>query len=171
MCLPISVTARPFHPVPPIRMDQARAQRRGDKMKTMARRIQKLEDRLVPAAQTDSSRQLLERIQAGRRRVREYYEGVYPGLSPGIYTLPPLRGSVRKRFSCHRLIILDSHPRSVDLDIPAPKRAAFCGPTRDGNAERVRGPGLAVVGHRDGEGARRPVVDARPAERGRRSVD
>src|SRR5947208_16867223 len=58
----------------------------------------------------------------------------------------------------------ETAPRSVDLDIPAPERAAHCGPTRDGNAECVFGAGLAVVGHRDGEGARHAVAGARPAE-------
>ena len=41
---------------------------------SMARRIQRLEDRNVPTAQTESSRQLIEDMEAGRRRVREYYE-------------------------------------------------------------------------------------------------
>jgi hypothetical protein len=57
---------------------------------SIARRIQKLEDRSIPAAQTESSRQLMEDIEAGRRRVREYYEK--HGLSePSDEGLPPRR--------------------------------------------------------------------------------
>jgi len=42
----------------------------------------------MPAAQTESSRQLMERIVAGRRQVREYYEA--HGLNePSDEGLPP----------------------------------------------------------------------------------
>jgi ribosomal protein S15P/S13E len=55
-------------------MDLERLGGEETRMMSMARRIQKMEDRFMPTPQTESSRQLIERIEAGRRRVREYYE-------------------------------------------------------------------------------------------------
>jgi hypothetical protein len=42
-------------------------------MKSIDRRIQRLERRLLPEPETESSRRLLARLEAGRRRVREMY--------------------------------------------------------------------------------------------------
>ncbi len=40
-------------------------------MKTIVRRLRRLEDRLCPPVETESDRQLLARIAAGRRRLAE----------------------------------------------------------------------------------------------------
>src|ERR1017187_3358365 len=58
-----------FHDVPPIRIGQERLGEEETRMMSMARRIQRLEDRNVPTAQTESFRQLIEDMEAGRRRV------------------------------------------------------------------------------------------------------
>lgn len=42
-------------------------------MKSIAGRIQRLEERVLPAPETESSRLLRARIEAGRRRLREMY--------------------------------------------------------------------------------------------------
>jgi hypothetical protein len=44
-------------------------------MKSMARRIQRLEERLLPAPETEFSRILRVRLEEGRRRVRQMYGG------------------------------------------------------------------------------------------------
>ena len=43
-------------------------------MTNIARRIEKIEKQLLPAPETACSREFLERIKAGRRRVEEYYK-------------------------------------------------------------------------------------------------
>jgi hypothetical protein len=47
-------------------------------MKSIARRIQRLEERFLPAPETEFSRLLRARIEEGRRRVREMYGGRAP---------------------------------------------------------------------------------------------
>ena len=57
-------------------------------MKSILRRIEQLEKRFLPAPQTASDRQLLKRMEAGLRRVREYNEahGIIEDSDEG---LPP----------------------------------------------------------------------------------
>src|SRR5437870_4452036 len=60
---------------------------------------------------------------------------------------------------------------AMDLDVAATEDAPFRRSTRDGDREGVRRAGLAVVGDRDPEGARRSAVVTAPAESGRVPLD
>jgi hypothetical protein len=52
-------------------------------MKTIIRRLDRLEERLAPRAETEFAKSLLEKIEAGRRRVAEAREsGLLPPPAP-----------------------------------------------------------------------------------------
>jgi hypothetical protein len=51
-------------------------------MKTMDRRLRRLENRYGPPVETEYSRRLLQRIEAGWRRVAEWRDEPYRPLSP-----------------------------------------------------------------------------------------